>query len=129
MTYYFFSINPIFRKLMTNYELYKTLDDIQKEDNLRTQIDYQNLVTPIDEQIAKDISRRFRYSINFTQDNNCYHYDSNYLEKNFHLFLKNTYLYYQGNHLNTHLIKILHKYNLFVCNFKNKDYFWTGEEC
>ena len=130
--YYLFKINPSFSNLYYNksYYLYKTLEDISKENKNNFMVTY-NLYSQIVEGNDKYymnniIYNAFCFDRNYKRILNKHTYD-NGVEKT-RLTIYNSYIKIKSNKNITNFFKPLRKEeNIFVCDFENRDYFWLNK--
>ena len=59
--------------------------------------------------------------------NNHHAYHNKYRGEDCDLEIKNSYIICNANTSKMEILKKLKGYNLFVCDFENKDYFWLDE--
>ena len=128
-TYYIFKINKYFAYIYKKwpYKMYKIIEELyytKDYDMLISYKYYQKFATLYNKLVLNE------YIYNLNKDNKNYHRDNNVHiiknEKYNKLTISNTCLILKTddiysvflNDLNTHLD------NIFVCDFKNKDYFW-----
>ena len=128
MTYYLFYVDPIYRKLNNNYELYMFFKNL--DDTIKSEIDYSNVTKMVNQKKINNIITKGFSNNNYYNYKNNYHVYNNKLNlKFFNLKVCRNLLILKTNHLNSHLFKILNKYSFFVCDFQNQDYFWINEFC
>ena len=133
-TFYIFKMKPEMTILTkeTPYNLYHTIENLYYLDTVNSNVSlsiYQNIFSYFDkEYVDKRIMNLFKH-------NRYYHY-----EDGRHMIInkyrpENTYLKVFRSHIilktdavdPTLLVNYLMSDNLFVCDFKNKDYFWLNE--
>lgn len=133
-TFYIFNINKSFYQLMKKnpYELYKTLEDIHSFDSENADIAYD-----LFNQIASPFNKSKINNLIFgkTKDNdfyskfhNIHRVQNKYVLEDSALVVNNAFLLLESNITKpTFLTSLQECKNLFVCDFKNKDYFWLNE--
>ena len=130
MKYYFFNINPIYKKLCSKYELFSFLKRIylNNNDSIKTEIQYSHLTNKIDYKEMNDsINKVFEKNRFYNHSKYIYFYNNKYRKEKFTLKIGNNVLFYNGNHQNKLLLNALQKYTLFACDFQEQDYFWINE--
>lgn len=132
-TYYVFNINlqmSILAKDMP-YILYKNLESIHKSNDIYLASSlYEGLVSKINKNIINNILlNNFKDNDFYLYNNNHHSYYNKYKDESCEIDVKNSYLIYKSNSKKLVLLNKLREYNLFVCDFFNKDYFWLSEIC
>lgn len=61
----------------------------------------------------------------YTKDHHNYY--NKYKDETCNIIVKNSYLVCNSNNTKLELLKKLTGFNLFACDFENKDYFWLDE--
>ncbi len=133
-TFYIFNINRSFYNLMKNnpYHLFKAMEDIhnfdQKDVNLAYDL-FLQIVSPFDK--SKINNKIFRESKNndfYSKFHNVHRIQNKYIPEDSMLVVNKAFLLLESNVLKPSFLTELKEYkNLFVCDFKNKDYFWLNE--
>lgn len=133
-TFYLFKIKENYFNLTKDnpYNLYKALENIyhQKEEELKYTY---NFFTQISETFNKELldNNLFEYYKNkytYTKVNNTHMIIDYYTKEKTKLIINKTYIYIKSTkELPTFLKSINKKKNIFVCDFKNVDYFWLEQ--
>ena len=130
-TYYLFKINDSFSNLYQNktYYLYKMLEEISNSNKGDLAIAYrlfEQMSLGYDvKRINSDIYHNYNFNTHYTKTSN-FHILDNSIEKT-KLSVHNTYIRVKTNRNITSFFKTLSKEeNIFVCDFKNRDYFWLS---
>ena len=130
MTYYFFNIDPIYKKICSNYELFSFLKKIhlKNTDSSNAEFYYKQLTKRINQkQINNEINKAFLNNRFYKQTNLFHQYNNKYRDEIFTLKVCNNMLIYNANFINKNLIKSISDNLFFICNFDNQDYFWINE--
>lgn len=131
--YYVFNVNKELTTLTKDspYMLYKSFESIykaNKKDLVLAQKLYDGLANRINQKnindkiYADNKNNHFYYVVN-----NSHHYYNKYKSYEEIVTVKNTFLSVESSADKLILLKSLKNYNLFVCDFENKDYFWLDE--
>lgn len=130
--YYLFKINDYFSKLYFNktYYLYKTLEQISlssKNDFIISYRLFEQMALPYNKsQMNSNLFKKFYDDSNYTKTLNKHVYCDGVEDTK--LTVYNTYIKIKSNKNITKFFKVLEKEeNIFVCDFKNKDYFWLNK--
>lgn len=130
-TYYLFKINDSFSSLYQSktYYLYKMLEQISnsnKSDIVLAYRLFEQISSNYDVQkINGNLYRNYNFNSNYTKSLN-FHMLNNSIEKT-KLFVHSTYIKIKTNKNITSFFKTLSlENNIFVCDFKNRDYFWLN---
>ena len=130
MTYYFFNIDPLYRKIFSNYDLFSFLKRVHlrnKDDNI-TEIQYKQLTKRINQSYINKVINNAFLNNRFYEHKNLFHfYNNKYRNEMFTLKICNNMLIYNANYINNNLIKSINNESFFICNFDNQDYFWINE--
>lgn len=131
-TFYIFNIKKHFKILTTHnpYRLYKTFEEIYKSNKFN--IDKNMLIfNQLKQDMNKDVLNNdtydyFKSNNNYTKYKNIHEINDYLTNENTKLIINKTYILLQTNIENPPFLKYLknNKYNLFACDFENKDYFW-----
>ncbi len=133
-SFYIFKIkNEI--KILTKeipYNLFKTIDNLYYLDSSSLDVSFQIFNDIFD---TFDISYMNKRIYNLFKDNRHYRYENNthiienkYRPENTYLKVYKSHIYLKSDAINpTLLVNYLMSDNLFVCDFKNRDYFWLNE--
>ena len=132
-TFYIFKISKNMTLLTEDnpYNLYKTLEEIYLLD--KKSVSYgKDLLDQLIIPINKEKYNRVIYEIN--KDNDFYmkmgdkHTIYNrYRDESTTIIIKNSHIILQTTSINKNITNFLPSRNLFVCDFKNKDYFWLSK--
>ena len=133
-TFYIFSINKSFYNLMKNnpYHLFKTMEDIHSFNNSDISVAY-DLFTQISSPFDKSlINNKLFKELNdldfYSKFRNVHRIQNKYIPEDTMLVVNKAFLILESNILKPAFLNALKDYkNLFVCDFKNKDYFWLNE--
>ena len=128
-TYYIFKINKYFAYIYKKwpYKMYKIIEELyytKDYDMLISYKYYQKFATLFNKLALNE------YIYNLNKDNKKYHRDNNVHiiknEKYNKLTISNTCLILKTDDIYSVFLNDLNVYlnNIFVCDFKNKDYFW-----
>ena len=118
----------------TPYNLYKTIDNLYYMDSYNTGVSfsmYENIFNKINKEYLNkriyNIFKNNRY-YNYDINKNIHIIDNKYKPEYTTLSVHNGYIVIKTNIIHpTLLFNYLMSDNLFVCDFKNKDYFWLDE--
>lgn len=133
-TFYIFNVNREINVLTKDspYILFKSLETIYKSGKQNIDMAY-NLYCQITSKFNKSmlnqtIITNFRENQFYMYVSNNHKYYNKYRDETCNLSVKNSYLVCVCNNANLKLLSALkNNYNLFVCDFENKDYFWLNE--
>ena len=133
-TFYIFNINKSFYNLMKNnpYHLFKAMEDIHNFDTNDINIAYDlfmQIVSPFDKsKINNTLFNSSKDNDFYTKFHNVHRIENKYLPEDYMLVVNKAFLILESNILKPTFLNILKEYpTLFVCDFKNKDYFWLNE--
>lgn len=133
-TFYIFKIKKELAILTkeTPYNLYHTIDNLYYLDNFNMGISnkvYYNLFDKFDpDYINKRIKNLFKSNRYYSFVDNIHKIDNKYRPENSTLKVYKSHIILKSDAINpTLLINYLMNDNLFVCDFKNKDYFWLNQ--
>ena len=133
-TFHIFKINPYLSNLIKDdeYVLFHSLLKIKnlKKRDLSIGIDlYEQIAVPFDiNKLNKEIYKYYRECDYYSVFQNKHSYIDKYKDEESYMNIKPTYLKVISNMSNPDFLKYLKKYkNLFVCDFDNKDYFFSNE--
>ena len=130
--YYLFKINDSFSKIYYNktYYLYKMLEQISlssKNDFIISYRLFEQMAVSYDKnKINSSLYKKYSYDQNYSKTLNRHVLDDG-VEKT-KLTVYNTYIKIKTNqNISTFFEIISQEDNVFVCDFKNKDYFWLNK--
>ena len=133
-TFYIFNINKNFYNLMKNnpYHLYKTMEDIHSFDKNDVSVAYDlfmQIVSPFDKgKINNIIFKECKDNDFYSKFHNVHRIQNKYIPEDSCLVVSSAFLLLESNVLKPSFLTDLKEIkNLFVCDFKNKDYFWLNE--
>ncbi len=114
------------------YNLYKTIDNLYYLDNSNVELSFNifnDLFDTFDvSYMNKRINNLFKDNRFYSFNNNIHKIDNKYKPELSYLKVYKSHLYIKTDAINpTFLVNYLMSDNLFVCDFKNKDYFWLNE--
>ena len=133
-TFYIFNIKKEMSILThdTPYNLYRTIESLYYLDNINLGLSYK-LYDQIFDSFDKDymnvvINRIYQKNNYYYQENNRHVISNKYKPENSYLYIHRSHLLLKSNVIKpTLLTNYTNSDNLFVCDFKNKDYFWLSE--
>ena len=131
-TYYIFNINKEMSILTKDspYMLFKFLESINRKSNdLYTASNlYEQIAKRFNKVIINDkIYNKYKDNEYYIHSNDYHSYYNKYRDERCNITVKNSYLICNSNNSRLELLNSLNDYNLFVCDFENKDYFWLNE--
>lgn len=130
-TYYVFNINKEMSILTkdTPYVLYKSLESIHKtRDVYMASSLYEQLASKFNKNMINNLLlESFKDNQHYIYVNNHHSYYNKYKEESCTIDVKNSYLLCNSNSGRLILLNKLTGFNLFACDFQNKDYFWLSE--
>ena len=133
-TFYIFNINKTFYNLMKNnpYHLFRAMEDIHSFDCKDADLAYDlfnQIASPFDKsKINNKIFNESKDNDFYSKFHNVHRIQNKYKPEDSMLVVNKAFLLLESNILNPTFIQELKDYkNLFVCDFKNKDYFWLNE--
>lgn len=133
-TFYIFSINKSFYNLMKNnpYHLFKTMEDIHSFNNSDISVAYDlftQIASPFDKSLINNKLFKELNDLDFySKFRNVHRIQNKYIPEDTMLVVNKAFLILESNILKPAFLNALRDYkNLFVCDFKNKDYFWLNE--
>jgi len=133
-TFYIFNINKSFYNLMKNnpYHLFRTMEDIHSFDCNDADIAYDlfnQIASPFDKsKINNKIFNESKDNDFYSKFHNVHRIQNKYVPEDSMLVVNKAFLLLESNILKPTFFHELKEYkNLFVCDFKNKDYFWLNE--
>lgn len=133
-TFYIFNINKNFYSLMKNnpHHLFRAMEDIHSFDCEDADIAYDlftQIASPFDKSLINN--KIFEYSKDndfYSKYHNVHRIQNKYIPEDSMLIVNKAFLLLESNILKPSFLNDLREYhNLFVCDFKNKDYFWLNE--
>lgn len=133
-TFYLFKIKENYYNLTKNnpYNLYKALESIYhlKENDLNLACNFFNQISEnfnkklLDNNVFEFYKNKYTY----TKVSDTHIINDYYTDEKSKLIINKTYLYIKSTkEIPTFLKSINKKKNIFVCDFKNIDYFWLEE--
>jgi hypothetical protein len=133
-TFYIFKIKKEISIIMkeTPYNLFKTINDLYYQDSNYLGVSfnvYKDIFDSFNKQyINKKIYNTFKDYKYYSRDGDVHYIYNKYRPENSSLKVFNGHIILKSDTIKpTLLINYLHSNNLFVCDFKNKDYFWLNE--
>lgn len=133
-TFYIFNVNKSFYNLMKNnpYHMFKTMEDIHNFDTSNIDMAYDlfmQIVSPFDK--SKINNKVFNASNDndfYSKFHNVHRIQNKYIPEDSMLVVNKAFLLLESNILKPAFLDSLREFqNLFICDFKNKDYFWLNE--
>lgn len=133
-TFYLFKIKQNYFNLTKDnpYNLYKALENIyyQRESDLTYTTNFFQQISDTFNKVLLD-TNLFEYYKNqytYTKVNNTHMINDYYTKEKTKLIINKTYIYIKSTkEIPTFLKSINKKNNIFVCDFKNVDYFWLEQ--
>lgn len=133
-TFYIFNIKKEMSVLThdTPYSLYRTIENLYYLDNINLGLSYK-LYDQIFDSFDKDymngvVSRIYKDNNYYMKENNRHVIINKYKPENSYLYINRSHLLLKSNAIKpTLLTNYTNSDNLFVCDFKNKDYFWLSD--
>ena len=132
-TYYIFNVNKEMSILTKDspYMLFKSFESIYQADrndlgmasNLYDQLASKFNKNILNQKIVNEYRDNQHYM--YTKDRHTYY--NKYKDETCNLTVKNSYIICNSNNSRLELLKKLNGFNLFACDFENKDYFWLDE--
>ena len=132
-TYYIFNVNKEMSILTKDspYMLFKSFESIYRADrndlgmasNLYEQLASKFNKAILNQRIVAEYKDNQHYM--YTKDRHTYY--NKYKDETCNLTVKNSYIICNSNNTKLELLKKLNGFNLFACDFENKDYFWLDE--
>ena len=133
-TFYIFNINKNFYNLMkkNTYHLFKTMKDIHSFDTSDVSVAYDlfmQIVSPFDKsKINNLIFNECKNNDFYSKFHNIHRIQNKYIPEDSCLIVSSAFLLLESNVSKPAFLTELNCFqNLFVCDFKNKDYFWLNE--
>lgn len=133
-TFYIFNINKSFYNLMKNnpYHLFKAMEDIHSFDTNDADMAYDlfnQIASPFDKsKINNKIFGESKDNDFYSKFHNVHRIQNKYVPEDSMLVVNKAFLLLESNITKPTFLNELKEYkNLFVCDFKNKDYFWVNE--
>ena len=132
-TYYIFNVNKEMSILTKDspYMLFKSFESIYLADrndlgmasNLYEQLASKLNKAILNQKIVAHYKDNQHYM--YTKDRHTYY--NKYKDETCNITVKNSYIICCSNNSKLELLKKLSGFNLFACDFENKDYFWLDE--
>ncbi len=133
-TFYLFKIKAPYTNLTKTapYNLYKALEDIYylKPEELKTAYNFFEQIrdTFNKDILDKNLYQYYKNKYNYSKINYTHMIYDYFTQEKTKLIINNTYLYIKSTKQIPTFLKVLSKKdNIFVCDFKNKDYFWLAD--
>lgn len=133
-TFYIFNINKSFYNLMKNnpYHLFRAMEDIHSFDSHDADMAYDlfnQIASPFDKsKINNKIFGESKDNDFYSKFHNVHRIQNKYVPEDSMLVVNKAFLLLESNITKPTFLNELKEYNnLFVCDFKNKDYFWVNE--
>lgn len=133
-TFYIFKIKKEMSILThdTPYNLFRTIENLYYLDNINLGISfklYDQIFEPFDrDYINSMVSRTYQNNHYYHKENNRHVLINKYKPENSYLYVYRSHLLLKSDAIKPALLTNYTKDdNLFVCDFKNKDYFWLNE--
>lgn len=133
-TFYIFNINKEFTNLMKNNpkHLFHTMEDIHNFDTKDVNVAYDlfmQIAKPFDKsKINNKIFKEEKNNDFYSKFHNVHRIQNKYVPEDSVLIINNMFLLLETNILKPTFFNTLKDYNnLFICDFKNKDYFWLTD--
>ncbi len=133
-TFYIFKIKREMAILTkeTPYTLYRTIENLYYYDSVNTSVSFKIYNDLFDlfnkEYINKRINNLFKDNRYYSKEGDIHKIINKYRPENTVLKVYKSHLLLKSDSIKpTLLVNYLMSDNLFVCDFKNKDYFWLDE--
>lgn len=128
--FYLFNINEEFKSITKDepYSLFNSLNQIYRLDNRDVFIAFDlinQIIKPFDKRkLNLELFDIYRNNNNYTKFNNIHIINNYFNDEKTELTIKKSYLLLRSTVDVPSFLKDLNDSNVFVCDFKNKDYFW-----
>lgn len=132
-TFYIFNVNRQTSVLSKDspYLLFKSLEAIykaRKQDLVMASNLYDQITSKLNKDIINNkVSTYYENNDFYMQSLNHHSYYNKYRDESLDIEVKNSYIIVTCNKENLNVFKNMKDYNLFACDFNNKDYFWLDE--
>ncbi len=132
-TFYIFKINKEFKSLTKEspYNLFKSLEQIyyiNRKDFQTAFKLYETIALPFNKlQTNIELFNNFRNNDFYTKVNSIHLINNYFTDERSKLIVKNSHLTLNTTSASSSFLKKLASPNLFICDFKNKDYFWLDQ--
>lgn len=133
-TYYIFKIKKEYALLTKNnpYNLYKSLEDMSslKTGELEIALNFfDQIVDYFDkERLSIRLFKKYKNDYNYTNHLNVHMINDYYSQEKTKLIINSSYMLLRSTkQIPIFLKEFVKKDNIFVCDFKNKDYFWLEQ--
>lgn len=132
-TYYLFNINNEIFNLTKDYGYmlfkdFETIHKTEKDDYNVAFSAYQSLTSKFDkEKINNLITNNFSDNKFYHFEKPVHYYYNKYLDETCNVLVKNAFAICKCNTNKFELLKNIKDYNIFACDFENKNYFWLNE--
>ncbi len=135
-TFYVFKIKKEMTILTkeTPYNLYRTIENLYYLDNSYMSVSfkvYSDIFDVFDiNYLNSRINNLFKNNRYYKKDGNVHKINNKYIPEESMLKVYRSHIVLKSNVIKpTFLVNYLMSDNLFVCDFKNKDYFWLEQYC
>ena len=132
-TYYIFNVNREMSILTKDspYMLFKSFESIYQADKkdlfMATSL-YEQLACRLNKiQLNSMISKNYKDNQHYMYTKDYHSYYNKYKDETCNITVKNSYIICNCNNSHMELLKKVSGFNLFACDFENKDYFWLDE--
>ncbi len=132
--FYIFNINKDFYNLMKKnpYHLFRTMEDIHNFEKGDIDLAYElftQIANPFNKSLINNkIFNESKDNDFYSKFHNVHRIQNKYIPEDSMLIVNKAFLLLESNILKpTFLNNLKDCKNLFVCDFKNKDYFWLNE--
>ena len=133
-TFYIFKIKKEITILTKEipYNLYKTIENLYYYDNVNNEVSFKIFNDLFDQFDASYLNNHlqtlFKNNRFYQYDDSIHSISNKYIPENSKLKVYKSHLLLKSDVIKpTLLVNYLMSDNLFVCDFKNKDYFWLNE--
>lgn len=135
-TFFIFNVNSSFAYLMKEnpYNLFSSLENLYylDDEDLNIGINFfEHIIVPFDkEKINNDLFEKNKNNDNYTITKNKHRIFNKYKNEYTNIEVKLSYLVLKTNKLDCNILRQLnYSKDLFLCDFKNKDYFFLDKLC
>ena len=134
-TFYIFKINKNFYSLYKEnptslYNILKQISTLMKNDINYAYSIFNQIAEPIDKNtLDRKIFIDLHNLMPYNKKEDIHIYSNMYLDEETKMEIKDTYIRIDSNKDIAYFLRVLDKYNdeFFVCDFKNKDYFYLSD--
>lgn len=131
-TFYIFNINDEFATLTKDcpYNLFKSMEQIYYTDKKELDIAYnvyEQIIKPINKnKMNLDVFEMFKENDHYTKFNNTHMINNFYNDEQTRLVINSSFMLLKTTIAHPSFLSFFANLeNVFVCDFENKDYFWT----